>query len=306
MNDIPWTHGPRALGDEPSLWTLLSADAPPTEVEHRAFCAAARAFLEGFLERHGMSGAARPEPPESAGHDRGYPSEPAATGSASLDSPDAYVRGDFFGDRTEELILDPPAFAERPELVAALVRQAQEFLSQPRWSHWRFIVPLRDLSEGGILAVYAEAVFARRELSLDELERHVSRLVLRDAAEREGEETVRRARVERLSPLVRAALIPFLAAGDWARVLHTERGEPGYTLVWVLHRFAPGEGLDDLDLEPESGYQEVMPIGERGDFEDAFGGADRERLLLVCWEVPTARGRRLSLSLGERSSELGF
>lgn len=277
-SEPPWTHGPRPVGDAPEYWTREPGDPPPTPEEHDAFYGAASAVVDRFLAEHGFEG------PETT----------------------AYVRGDFFEDRTETLIVATEAFAERPDVVVELLRVFQAFLDHPKWRRWRLVVPLRDVREGGVLAVYPEAVYARRRLEPDELERHVRRLVLRDVAEREGEETVRRLRRARLAPLVRDVLLPFLASGEWVRVLASEPGEPGYELVFVLHRFRVGERLDDLDLEPESGYQDVMPLADDGEFGDDFGDARRERLWVVSWEVPTGPGRRLDVTLGERRAQLFF
>lgn len=281
MSEIPWSFGPRALGPEPALWTRSAEDPPPLETEHAAFVDDARRFVLAFAAAH-------------------------LAQLGELAPGDLDVRGDFFGDRTEELVVNTERFAEHPQVVADLVRQAQEFLSQKRWQSWRFLMPLRDLSEGGILAIYRDGVFARTELAPEELENHVRRLVLRDAAEREGEHAVRRERLTRLGPLVRDAILPFLAAGEWARVLASEPGDDGFALVWTLHRFAPGESLDDLELEPESGYQEVFPVGEDGAFVDHYANRDRECLRLVCWEVPSQSTRWLRLRLAERSVELFF
>lgn len=281
MSDIPWTFGPGALGAEPALWSRSAEDPRPDEAEHGALFADARSFVRGFAASHGAE-------------------------LAELAPGDLDVRGDFFGDRTEELVVNTERFAEHPKLVTELVRQTQEFLSQKRWQSWRFLMPLRDLAEGGILAIYRDGVFARHELLPEQLESHIRRLVLRDTAEREGEHAVRRERLTRLGPLVRDAILPFLAAGEWARVLASEPGDDGFALVWTLHRFAPGESLDDLELEPESGYQEVFPVGEDGTFVDHYATRDRECLRLVCWEVPSQSTRWLRLRLADRSVELFF
>jgi hypothetical protein len=273
--DIPWSFGPRPVSATPSLWTRHREDDPPEREEHADFAAELARTVDEAL-------------------------------GGSDESVGVRVRGDWFGDRTEELVVDLPAFAEDPDALVSVIERVREMLATGRWRRWRVVVPLRDLAEGGVLALYADATFARRELGSDDLPLHVRRLVLRDAAEREGEEAVRRARRRKLAPLVRGALLPFLAGGEWARVLATEPGDSGYELVWVLHRFAAGEGLDDLDLEPESGYQDVLSLGDDGDFEDTYGAPDRERLRVVLWEVPTDRGRILSITIGERSLRLPF
>jgi hypothetical protein len=120
-------------------WLSAVDDPEPTADEHRAFYAGVADHLDRFLAQEGVEGA-------------------------------AYVRGDFFCTRSEELQAYGERFGSRPAALAGAVRVVRAFLREhPRW---RVVFPLGEGPEAAVAIYPGRIFFGPKELdepSLDEL-----------------------------------------------------------------------------------------------------------------------------------------
>jgi hypothetical protein len=116
-------------------------DPEPTADEHRAFWRGIDDRLSRFLTQETVEGA-------------------------------AYVRGDFFCSRSEEMHAYGERFASRPPALAGAVRVVQAYLREnPRW---RIVLPLDEGPEAALVIYPGRIFFGPKELddsALDELTR---------------------------------------------------------------------------------------------------------------------------------------
>jgi hypothetical protein len=143
------------VGEVPPAWGhwLSAVDDPePTAEEHRAFVEGVYDRLDRFLEAEGVPDA-------------------------------AYVRGDFFCTRSEEMQAYGERFAPRPSALAGAVRVVQAYLRErPRW---RVVLPLDEGPEAAVAIYPGRIFFGPTELdgaALDDLMRRFVEFCVEEAA----------------------------------------------------------------------------------------------------------------------------
>ena len=109
-------------------WRMIDAEDYPTGNEFEGFCEELESFLDGYFLALGLE-----------------------------DAP-AYAQGDFFGEQTEAV-----HFEDRAHLSERFVQAIQHWLSAPKRSNWRVLIPGNRRSENYIV-VYNDAVVLAPEI----------------------------------------------------------------------------------------------------------------------------------------------
>jgi len=242
------------------FWMSRRDDAEPTVEEHDAFYPGLRDCLDAAVG------------------DDGHAKEVSA----------AYIRGDFFGDRSEEMYVYGERFVGRVDVLVSAVRAVQRHLAgQPRW---RVIMPL-DEGHDFAMVIYPENIFfGAQELDEAALATTLGRYVLFCAGQDKGKRIARETRLDAVAPLLRKALERACATKHPVFVADVEIDDgPG---VWVVH---PDKHVitaeSNYRFEPRCYRWEVHPLDGAGGLladgaEPPAGGG-----LLVLW-APSERGAR--------------
>lgn len=217
---------PVMVGEVPPAdghWMSAPDEVEPTGEEHRAFSEGLAARVEGLLEESGLEATGRPGA--------------------------AYVRGDFFGAREEELYAYGERFAGRPGVLVEVVRAAQAYLREhPRW---RVILPLGEGTAAAMVVYPARIFHGPRQLDDEALAEVVARYVEEEGRQDEEERAARRSLFDAVAPSLRDAVRRALADGA-PRLVSRERRHDA-VLVWaVVPRVADATGAyaDDVRVEP--------------------------------------------------------
>jgi hypothetical protein len=220
----------------------------------------------------------------------------AAIGEDGAGKGAAYIRGDFFSDRSEEMYVYGTRFVGRLDVLAAAVRAVQRHLGgQPRW---RVILPLGEGPDFAMV-IYPEKIFyGAQELDEAALATTLDRYVSFSTSRAKEKRVAKQARLDAVAPLLRAALERVRATNNPVFVadVMTDDG-PG---VWVVHpdrHEVAGETdgpfePDGYLFEPDCYQWEVHTLDSAGglradDAEPPAAGGG----LLVLW-APAERGPR--------------
>ena len=141
VTDGEWLRKVKARGGEVLIgpvppqargpWMSRRDDAEPTVAEHESFYSGLADCLDAAI------------------------AEDRAGGNGSS----AYIRGDFFGERSEEMYIYGERCVGRVEILASAVRAVQRHLAGHQ--RWRVIVPLGEGPEFAVV-IYPTKILLRR------------------------------------------------------------------------------------------------------------------------------------------------
>lgn len=103
-------------------WQMSEHESPATGAEFETFTRELDSFLSGYYLALG------------------------------LDEPPAYVRGDFFWERTDGVY-----FSDRTKLSSAFIRAVQKWLFAERRSNWRVIIPGKK-HDDNLIVIYSDSI----------------------------------------------------------------------------------------------------------------------------------------------------
>ena len=247
---------PQARG----FWMSRRDDAKPTVAEHDSFYPGLASCLDAAVVEDGRVG----------------------TGSA------AYIRGDFFGERSEEMYIYGERCAGRVDVLASAVRAVQRHLA--RHPQWRVIVPLGEGPEFAMILYPTKIFFGAQEIDEAALVQLLGGYVLHCASQTKEKRLAAQARLDAVAPQLPAAVQQARASRSSVFVADvlSDYG-PG---VWIVHPEKSGIAVDvNYRFEPRCYRCETHALDGAGcilgeESEPPQGGG-----LLALW-APAERGAR--------------
>jgi hypothetical protein len=200
----------------------------------------------------------------------------------------AYIRGDFFGDRSEEMYAYGERFKGRASLMAEAIRAVQkEVRATPSWS---VILPLGNGPERAVIIHARKLTFGDRRLTEELLQELCKRYVAYCVRREKRRQARLRVRLDAVAPQVPAALrrararrFPVFVAD-----VRSDYG-PG---VWTLYPDASPWTLETRHkIQPDCYLVEKHELDDAGRFVSTEGPwtASTRRNFLILW-APQQKG----------------
>lgn len=245
-----------------------SDDAEPTAKEHDAFYKGVAERLEEWLSVQGGD---------------------AFTGAA-------YIRGDFFGHRSETMHVAGSRFAGRVDVLAGAVRLVQAYVAEhPKWRVCLWI------GEDAIAIYPRRLLLGSQELDECRLTKTLQSFVDRDVAAQEAEQAARKALLADIAPLLPEAVSRARSEG-FPQLLAQVDSENSFG-IWVVH---PEQSIFDVEgtyqWRPTCYREGVFELDARGMLLPETTPLEDVAAVLVLWTPAEPGARQIALHKGKRSA----